>query len=180
MYSISRLARQFNLSRSTLLYYAKIGLLKASGRSPSNYRIYSEADRVRLEQICMYRQMGISLLEIKEILNSKKENTVSEILKNRLKDLNGEIQDLRNQQQVIISILKSDAISEPRDRMNKKEWTSLLRAAGLDDVGMHKWHAEFEKQHPQEHQNFLESLGISKKEIKQIRERSKNDEKREN
>ena len=178
MYSISRLARQFNLSRSTLLYYANIGLLKASGRSPSNYRIYSEADRVRLEQICMYRQMGISLLEIKEILNSKKENTVSEILKNRLKDLNGEIQDLRNQQQVIISILKSDAISEPRDRMNKKEWTSLLRATGLDDDGMHKWHTEFEKQHPQEHQNFLESLGISRKEIKQIRERSKNDEKR--
>lgn len=170
MYSISRLARQFNLSRSTLLYYAKIGLLKASGRSSSNYRIYSEADRMRLEQICMYRQMGISLSEIKEILDSKQENTLTEILKYRLKELNVEIQELRNQQQVIISILKSDAVSEPRDRMNKKEWTSLLRAAGLDDAGMHKWHEEFEKRHPQEHQNFLESLGISKKEITQIRE----------
>jgi len=176
MYSISRLAGQFNLSRSTLLYYAKIGLLKASARSPSNYRIYSEADRMRLEQICMYRQMGISLSEIKEILDSKQENTLTEILKYRLKDLNTEIQDLKNQQQVIVSILRSDAVSEPRDRMNKKAWTSLLRAAGLDDAGMHKWHGEFEKQHPQEHQKLLESLGISKKEINQIRERSRNDE----
>lgn len=176
MYSISRLARQFNLSRSTLLYYAKIGLLKASGRSPSNYRIYSESDRMRLEQICMYRQMGISLSEIKEILDSKQENTLTKILKYRLKGLNTEIQDLKNQQQVIISVLRSDAISEPRDRMNKKEWTSLLRASGLDDAGMNKWHMEFEKRHPQEHRKFLESLGISKKEIRQIRERSKNDE----
>ncbi len=87
MYSISRLAGQFNLSRSTLLYYAKIGLLKASGRSPSKYRIYSEADRMRLEQICMYRQMGISLSEIKEILDSKQENTATEILKFRLKEI---------------------------------------------------------------------------------------------
>jgi len=180
MYSISRLARQFNLSRSTLLYYAKIGLLKASGRSPANYRIYSEADRMRLEQICMYRQMGISLSGIKEILDSKQENTLTEILKFRLKALNAEIQDLRNQQQVIISILRSDAISDTIDRMNKKAWTSLLRASGLDDAGMHKWHVEFEKRHPQEHQKFLESLGISKKEIKQIRDRSKNDEKRKN
>ena len=180
MYSISRLARQFNLSRSTLLYYAKIGLLKASGRSPSNYRIYSKADRMLLEQICMYRQMGISLLEIKEILDSKQENTLTEILKYRLKELNVEIQDLRNQQQVIISILKSDAVSEPRDRMNKKAWTSLLRAAGLDNAGMHKWHEEFEKRHPHEHQNLLISLWIPKKEIKQIRDRSRKDEKREN
>jgi DNA-binding transcriptional MerR regulator len=43
-YSISKLARAFGLSRSTLLYYDRIGLLAASGRTGSGYRCYSEKD----------------------------------------------------------------------------------------------------------------------------------------
>ena len=38
MYSISKLCREFNLSRSTLLYYDTIGLLTASERTRVNYR----------------------------------------------------------------------------------------------------------------------------------------------
>ena len=45
--TITRLAKQFKLSRSTLLYYDRIGLLRPSGRSPSNYRLYTGSDRQR-------------------------------------------------------------------------------------------------------------------------------------
>src|SRR5262245_19662656 len=51
-YSISRLARAFGLSRSTLLYYDRIGLLAPSGRTGSGYRSYSEKDYRQLERIC--------------------------------------------------------------------------------------------------------------------------------
>lgn len=70
MYSIGKLCKEYNLSRSTLLYYDSIGILKASERTKSNYRIYSEEDKERLGQICLYREAGVSLEEIKELLNS--------------------------------------------------------------------------------------------------------------
>ena len=41
-YSISKLARACGLSRSTLLYYDRLGLLPPSGRTGSGYRCYSD------------------------------------------------------------------------------------------------------------------------------------------
>src|SRR6185369_4451961 len=46
-YSISKLARTCDLSRSTLLYYDRLGLLKPSGRTASGYRYYTDADQRR-------------------------------------------------------------------------------------------------------------------------------------
>jgi hypothetical protein len=63
-----RLARMFRLSRSTLLYYDRIGLLRPSERTGANYRVYSEADRQRLDQICRYRRTGMSLETIAAVL----------------------------------------------------------------------------------------------------------------
>ncbi len=53
--SIGEIAKQYGLSRSTLLYYDAIGLLRPSGRSESNYRRYTGEDSRRLRLICMYR-----------------------------------------------------------------------------------------------------------------------------
>ena len=64
MLTIGRLARRFSLSRSTLLYYDSIGLLRPSGRSPANYRLYTERDRRRLELICRYREAGVPMLPV--------------------------------------------------------------------------------------------------------------------
>ncbi|AIF49685.1 MerR family transcriptional regulator [Pelosinus sp. UFO1] len=69
--TIGRLASKFNLSRSTLRYYDSIGVLSPIKRGKGNYRIYSEEDCKRLEQIANYRQIGLSLQEIKEILDNK-------------------------------------------------------------------------------------------------------------
>lgn len=74
MYTISKLCKEYNLSRSTLLYYDSIGLLKASERMKSNYRLYSKEDKERLEQICLYKGAGVSLEHIKELLNANKKN----------------------------------------------------------------------------------------------------------
>ena len=70
-YRISELARRFGLSRSTLLYYDRLGLLRPSGRSQADYRQYSEDDLSRLERICFFRQAGLSLAEIARLLESE-------------------------------------------------------------------------------------------------------------
>ena len=50
-YSITALAREQGLSRSTLLYYDRIDLLRPQSRSEANYRCYGEEQRQRLGQI---------------------------------------------------------------------------------------------------------------------------------
>ena len=65
-YSISALAREQGLSRSTLLYYDRIGLLRPQSRSEANYRYYGEEQRQRqrLRQIGALRAAGMTLEEI--------------------------------------------------------------------------------------------------------------------
>lgn len=57
--------------------------------------------------------------------------------------------------------------------ITKDKWVSIMRAAGLKDADMDRWHAEFEKSAPQEHQEFLEFLHIGADEIAKIREWSR-------
>ena len=61
-YSITALAREQGLSRSTLLYYDRIGLLSPQSRSEANYRYYGEEQRQRLRQICALRAAGTDAL----------------------------------------------------------------------------------------------------------------------
>lgn len=171
MYSIGKLCREFNLSRSTLLYYDSIGLLKASKRTASNYRIYSDEDRNRLNKICSFREAGVPLEHIKELLDSK-EVSKQEVLEKRLYELNNEIRSLRLQQKIIVKMLKS-SIGNFSYMMDKSTFVTVLKTSGLDDELMGNLHAELEKVSPLEHQIFLEFLGIPEEEIKNIREHAR-------
>jgi hypothetical protein len=60
--------------------------------------------------------------------------------------------------------------------MNTKEkWVSIMNAAGFEEADMHRWHVEFERSAPDEHQEFLEFLHIPKEEIASIREWSRDE-----
>jgi DNA-binding transcriptional MerR regulator len=172
MYTIGKLASKFDLSRSTLLYYDSIGLLQASARTESEYRQYSEDDVRRLEQICRYRRTGLSLTEIKRVLDSPETN-LTQVLEKRLDELNEEITRLRNQQRFILGILKSDQHYRHVDVMNVDTWISLLMASGFSEEDMIQWHAEFEKLSPEKHKKFLEFLCIPDEDIEQIRSRTR-------
>jgi DNA-binding transcriptional MerR regulator len=54
----------------TLHHYDQIGLLRPSGRRPNGYRVYTQTDLLRLEQIVALRFLGLSLREVKRILDS--------------------------------------------------------------------------------------------------------------
>lgn len=172
MYSISKLCKEFQLSRSTLLYYDSIGLLKASGRTGSNYRVYSEEDRKRLQQICTYREAGVPLEQIKGLLDQAGESE-EDVLITRLSEVNKEISLLRLQQKIIVEILKGKSLDNRLRMFDQKAFVSLLKSSGVDEKVLERLHSEFEKNAPEEHQNFLEFLGISAEEIRVIREESR-------
>ena len=54
--------------------------------------------------------------------------------------------------------------------VRKEKWVEMIRAAGFTEEQMYRWHREFEKAAPAQHQEFLEFLHIPPAEVKQIRE----------
>ena len=172
MFTIGKLARMFDLSRSTLLYYDRIGLLKASGRTPSNYRLYTHGDVRRLEKICLFRQAGLDLKTIAATLATR-ESILAHILEQQIDHLNRKIRTLRRQQHLIVDLLKEIKGEDlPVKVIDKQSWVSLLRSAGMDDKAMGNWHEAFEQLSPEAHQHFLESLGLPADEVRGIRRRS--------
>jgi hypothetical protein len=53
--------------------------------------------------------------------------------------------------------------------VTKEKWTAIMKAAGFSEDDMRRWHEEFEKGAPNEHQEFLEFLHIPPDELGQIR-----------
>jgi MerR family transcriptional regulator, thiopeptide resistance regulator len=172
--TIGRLARRFGLSRSTLLYYDRIGLLRPSARTDANYRRYAPEDAARLAQVCRFREAGVPLADIRRILEARGDGLAA-VLERRLAALNGEIAALRRQQDVIVRLLRRPSLRRRTRTLDKAQWVALLRAAGLDDAGMNAWHREFERSAPEAHQDFLESLGIPEADVRRIRAASRRD-----
>ena len=172
MFTIGQVAKKYSLSRSTLIYYDSIGILTPSGRSDSNYRLYSDGDLRKMDKISLFRNAGLSLASISSLLD-KEGDELNSSLEYRLFSINDEIQALRNQQKVILRILENKNSVRDSRVITKEIWVSLLEAAGLDEKGMKKWHIEFERTSPEAHQDFLESIGIEDNEITLIREWSK-------
>jgi len=69
-YSIKELSLLSGLTARTLRYYHEIGLLHPGGTRPSGYRYYGGAEVDRLQQIMFYRELGLPLDEIKNILDT--------------------------------------------------------------------------------------------------------------
>ena len=168
MYRISQLAQQFGLSRSTLLYYDRIGLLSPSGRSEAGYRQYSPVDRGRLESICSLRRAGMDTEGIRAILATAGDDTTT-VLRRRMDEIGAEIEALRTKQHLLAGMLKVQGEGGPGATVNKEMFVAMLRAAGMDDAAMKKLHVEFERREPEAHHAFLLSLGISEKEALLIR-----------
>ncbi|MEN9373475.1 MAG: hypothetical protein RIR79_1027 [Pseudomonadota bacterium] len=69
-YSISDLAREFDLTTRAIRFYEDLGLLQpqrsgSGGRS----RVYSQRDRTRLKLTLRAKRLGLSLTEAKEIID---------------------------------------------------------------------------------------------------------------
>lgn len=171
-YSISAIARACGLSRSTLLYYDRLGLLRAAGRTASGYRYYTDADRKRLERIHQFRGAGLTLREIRAVLASGgKPGT--RLLETRMRETADHIVDLKDRQRLLAGMLRQVASGKCPSSVDKKLWVEMLRAAGMDEEGMGRWHTEFERRAPDGHQEFLLSLGIPASEAARIRRLSR-------
>ncbi|MFC7784030.1 MULTISPECIES: MerR family DNA-binding transcriptional regulator [unclassified Rossellomorea] len=66
-YTITQLAKEFNVTTRTIRYYEELNLLQPS-RSESGRRIYSKSDITKLKLIFRGKRFGFTLDEIKEMI----------------------------------------------------------------------------------------------------------------
>jgi len=56
--------------------------------------------------------------------------------------------------------------------MNVDQWVEVFQATGLDEAMMHRWHREFERRYPEQHESFLKWLNLPSDKILTIRKES--------
>jgi DNA-binding transcriptional MerR regulator len=66
---VGELAKMVGITIRTLRFYDQIGLFSPSGYSSSKYRLYTEKDISRLQQILSLKELGLSLEQIKAIMS---------------------------------------------------------------------------------------------------------------
>lgn len=69
MLKVSEFAGKAGVTVRTLHHYDRLGLLKPSERNRAGYRLYGERDLVRLQQIATLKFIGLSLNQIKDVLD---------------------------------------------------------------------------------------------------------------
>lgn len=175
-YSISQIARACGLSRSTLLFYDRLGLLRSSGRTGSGYRVYTDKELKRLLRIRHFREAGLSLQEIRSVLSTGG-TPGTRLLEQRMRKAAEDIVGLKNQQRLLAGMFRKAASGKRPRCVDKQLWIEMLKAAGMDQPAMERWHAEFERRSPDGHQEFLLSLGIAPNEVARIRSLSQGEAK---
>ena len=68
MYSVKEMADMAGVSARTMRYYDRIGLLKPAFTNEAGYRFYGEREVDLLQQILFYRERGIELRCIQDII----------------------------------------------------------------------------------------------------------------
>ncbi|KFI11644.1 MerR family transcriptional regulator [Vibrio coralliilyticus] len=168
MLTVTQLAKACNVSRTTVLYYERVGLLTPATRSDNGYRWYGEKERRRLESIMSYRSFGLPVQEIEPLLDRSDEHKQEQTLRDQFTALEREIQTLRQQQKAILTLLEQPILFD-QNLLTKERWVNVLRSSGMTEEDMANWHKQFERMEPDAHQEFLESLQIDADEIAEIR-----------
>lgn len=98
IYKISEFAAMCGISRDTLLYYDKIGILKPSFVAENGYRYYTSGQFCIADIISILKGSGSSLKEIEQYLTNPKPSSSLSILKQRLNALKEQERHLQEMQ----------------------------------------------------------------------------------
>ena len=127
MYTIGEFAKLAGVTQRTLRYYDKIGLLKPEAYSEKEYRLYSEEDMIKLQNIVALRYLKFSLAEIQEMLRKEGENfTARESLKKQKEAFQREKEHLSR-------ILNTIDQIEKTDELKWSDMTGLIRLIKSDE-----------------------------------------------
>ncbi|WP_061995207.1 MerR family transcriptional regulator [Clostridium sp. ATCC 25772] len=93
-YGISEVANIFNITTNKIRYYERKGLLKPLRDSNNEYRKFNDEDIMTLQLILLYRSIGLSISDIKDIIENKSNKNYLNHFNDQWEIVNDEIQRL--------------------------------------------------------------------------------------
>jgi len=128
-YTVQKLGQMAGISTRTLRYYDEIGILKPARINSSGYRIYGQAEVNRLQQILFYKELGVSLEVIKDIVTSPSYDGAQALREHREQLLNK-----RKQLDVLIAnVEKTIASMEGKITMTDQEKFAGFKQQLIDE-----------------------------------------------
>ena len=127
-FKIGELAKLTGITVRTLHHYDQIGLLTPSQLTDKGHRIYTEKDIKRLQQVISLKQLGFSLVEIKELIGSQSLNSL-QIIEMQVKSVKKQIalqEDLYMKLDGIYKLMLSQEDIRVNDFINLIEVTNMV------------------------------------------------------
>lgn len=131
MYKVKEVSKMSGVTIKTLHYYHKIELLVPSKIANNKYRLYSDNDLLRLQEIIFYRQLNISIKKIFEIFNGTSSRL--EILEDQISIMNKELNKIKILANALENSIKAERKGETMNKdtifkgLSDLEWDEALK-----------------------------------------------------
>lgn len=104
---INEVVKQVDLTKRAIKYYEEKGLLSVR-KDDNGYRNYTDEDIEILKEISVYRKLGISIDDIKKLLNNKDKQILEKIYKEKL----NKVEEFKNEVQCLKDFIDNDNVEE--------------------------------------------------------------------
>lgn len=170
-YTVHKLGQLAGISTRTLRYYDEIGILKPARINSSGYRIYGETEVNRLQQILFFRELGVNLDRINEIMSSPSFNPVETLMEHHENLL-----QRRTQLELLIdNVEKTIALYEGRMNMTDKEKFKGFKQKMINE-NEEKYGKEIRKKYGEEsvHKSYQKIKGMTPEQYEEVSQLANN------
>lgn len=130
------------ITRANIRFYEKEGLLSPA-RDSSGYRSYEMEDIVTLKKIILFRKLGISILDIKKVMNG--EALLSDVIEENTATLERQRKEIEGALQMSRKMSRDESIDSGFDVEEYWKEMETEEANGSVFFDIVKDYAEFEK-----------------------------------
>lgn len=134
--TIGQLAREVGIPAKTIRYYEEIKLLKPAKRADNRYRLYSNEDVIRLSLIKQGRALGLSLDEVKGLVEEGLDGSCEDLkesiilkLPNYIQSVESRIAELQSFKKEMESLqenLTALHLNKPKEKITHKDCCEVL------------------------------------------------------
>ena len=110
---INEVIQQVDLTKRAIKYYEEQGLLSIN-KDENSYRNYTEEDINILKEISVYRKLGISIKDIKTLLEKKDDQLLNNIYKEKINKL----EEYKNEAELLKKFIDNNDVDDIYENLN--------------------------------------------------------------
>lgn len=98
--NINKFAELSGISKSTLMYYDKIGVFSAAGRGENNYRQYSPQQLTSVNQVRVMSSLGVPIKTMQELAKGRTPEGIAGIIDESIDEIDAHIRILKQSRSI--------------------------------------------------------------------------------